>query len=402
MLRSIIKVGLDPGDAFYVTIQNGEYVVLDGNRRLAALKVLRNPTLLKGAGIADATERRILKDIGDYILNKDYEVRAFPFTKREDAEGWIERRHGNSLDGEGRVNWDPKQIQRFRKDRSVLDVIDFVDSQKNCNLDWPAVRKSAEANTSTIKRFLVSKSGREFLGYRASDDKKIPTTTKDVSYLGDALLRIFTDIHSGAVSSRTHNKASEIKAYFHSMPDALKEKRETDYGPRTFASLASGPTASVAGRKTAAKAAVSANKIARVRDTLAPTKFSFNEPSTEKGKQLLREASQLRTGTFPLSCAYTFRTIIEYTLDTYMRNHNIPRHELKKDLETVLQHLKKNDPSLNSDLKGVRQTLTNGPMSIEALNGYVHNRFQLPSDSDLRNAWDHADALLLAVFGEKR
>ncbi len=403
LIRSVMQNGLDPGDAFYVTNENGEYVVLDGNRRLAALKVLRNPILLKGAGIDEASEKRILKDIGDFRLDPNYEVRAFPFLSRPEAEGWIERRHGNNLDGEGRINWDPKQIQRFRRDRSVLDLIDFVDSHMKSSPDWPSIKASVEANTSTLKRFLDSKSGRQFLGYRPSDANQQPTTTKEKSYLAEVLLRIFSDIKKGNISSRTHNKASEIRAYFDGLPATLRKKGEVEQPARTFESMTSVTIASAKGvAAKPSKIVTSGSKVSRIRDTLAPTKFHFNEPTIEKGKQLFREASKIKTGSFPLSCAFLFRSILEFTLETYMRAHRIRKGELKPNFEAVFQHLTNADPGLKNDLKAVRQTLTNGPMSIEALNGYVHNRIQLPNESDLRTAWDHADALFLAVFGERK
>jgi hypothetical protein len=40
-----------------------------------------------------------------------------------------------------------------------------------------------------------------------------------------------------------------------------------------------------------------------------------------------------------------------------------------------------------------------GTVTIGALNGYIHNRFQKPSPDDLRNAWDHAVPLFTAIFG---
>lgn len=58
MMQSIKEHGLDPGDSFYLVQENEDddpYTVVDGNRRLAALKVLSQPDLLQGTDLSDAT-----------------------------------------------------------------------------------------------------------------------------------------------------------------------------------------------------------------------------------------------------------------------------------------------------------------------------------------------------------
>ena len=54
LMGSIRDDGLDPGDSLYVVrSEDGQdVVVLEGNRRLSALKVLSNPDVLAGHGAA--------------------------------------------------------------------------------------------------------------------------------------------------------------------------------------------------------------------------------------------------------------------------------------------------------------------------------------------------------------
>ena len=65
MMRSIKEHGLDPGDSFYLVQEGAEddpYVVVDGNRRLAALKVLSQPDLLQGTNLTEAAKRPLMKE----------------------------------------------------------------------------------------------------------------------------------------------------------------------------------------------------------------------------------------------------------------------------------------------------------------------------------------------------
>jgi len=223
------------------------------------------------------------------------------------------------------------------------------------------------------------------------------------------LSQIFSDIDAGEVNTRTHNKASEIEDYFNSLPSELSARGKKTGKAQPYA------TALVRDRKTrprqVAKAAradsVRTKRVSPPRRSLAPSRHPFAEPDTEKGKQLFREASRLRLRETPLGCAYLFRAILEYTIDTEMRNSKLPLVEkgttldLQTRFERVVSHLNATGRAQRGDLTAIRTTLTakNGPVSVGALNGYIHSRIQLPSAEELRNSWDHAVPLFTAVFG---
>ena len=47
LMTSIGENGFFPGEAMVVTPHNSKYTVIEGNRRLAALRLLQDPTLVK-------------------------------------------------------------------------------------------------------------------------------------------------------------------------------------------------------------------------------------------------------------------------------------------------------------------------------------------------------------------
>jgi len=70
MMQSIKEHGLDPGDSFYLVQEEEEgdgYTVVDGNRRLAALKVLNNPDLLQGTDLSETVKRPLIKEAEGYL-----------------------------------------------------------------------------------------------------------------------------------------------------------------------------------------------------------------------------------------------------------------------------------------------------------------------------------------------
>lgn len=413
MMRSIKDHGLDPGDAFYLVqedLDEGTFTVVDGNRRLAALKVLQNPLLLKGTGLSDSITKPLSTAATGFSFGSDFTVDCVLFDSREKARDWIERRHGRGMEGEGRIGWGPLDIQRFQNDRTVIDVIEFVEKNSTfSDEEWSRIKSAVEKNSSTLKRFLESKSGRQNLGFSVPAKSDGPTFTQNENFVIESLSQIFSDIASSTINSREYNKASEIEDYFENL-STTTPKSVTPGTPKPFSSTRISDGKVRPRQKAKAKAATpttKTKKIAPPRVTLAPVKLQFEAPEAEKGKQLFREAAKLRLKDASLASAFTFRAIIEHTVDTYMRRHRIPSQEgttelhLATRIERVVQHINANGGAPKGDLNAIKGTLTakSGPMSVGALNGYVHSKFQMPTPDDLRVAWEAAIPLFVAVYG---
>lgn len=414
MMLSINENDLDPGDSLYVIVDGDDedsYVVVDGNRRLAALKVLNNPVLLDGTKLGDSIKKRLRDAAGLFAPIEP--ISCVVFESREDANEWIERRHGKGLDGEGRIPWNTLESDRFQKDRTVLDVIGFVERNSTFEeADWQRIKKSVEKSPTTLRRFLVSKAGKQALGFVEKDDNEGPAFKRDPGYIIKVLSHLFSDIDAGDVNSRTYNKASDIEEYFLGLPAALGVGKQKVTASQAFGTtnLKDGVERPRLSKKVSTAAPAKTKKVTPHRLTLAPARHPFAEPAEEKGKQLLREASKLRLKEVPLASAFLFRAMLEFATDTEMRASGISKKDaaggtldLKGRFNAVVDHLTKTPGRLGGkgDLNAIKTTLNAhaGTVTISALNGYIHNRFQKPSPDDLRNAWDHAVPLFTAIFG---
>jgi len=414
MMLSIKENDLDPGDSFYVISDekgsNG-YVVVDGNRRLGALKVLNNPHLLDGTNLGDSVKKRLRDAAGSFAPIEP--ISCVVFDSREDANEWIERRHGKGLDGEGRIPWGTLESDRFQKDRTVLDVIGFVERNSTFEeSDWQRIKKSVEKSPTTLRRFLVSKAGKLALGFVEKNDSDGPSFKRDPGYTIKVLSQLFSDFDAGEINSRSYNKASDIEEYFQNLPAALGVGKQKETAPHAFATtnLKDGTKRPRLATKASAATPVKTKKVTPLRLTLAPSRHPFAEPVEEKGKQLLREASKLRLKDVPLGCAFLFRAMLEFATDTEMRASGISDKnaagetlDLKGRFNAVADHLTNTPGRLGKkgDLNAIKTTLNakTGTVTIGALNGYIHNRFQKPSPDDLRNAWDHAIPFFTAIYG---
>ena len=417
LMTSVKEHGLDPGDAFYVledATDDKAYVVVDGNRRLAALRVLNEPSVLRNLGLSDADLRSLSAAAAGYAPGTITSVECVLFDDRAAADDWIERRHGKDLAGEGRLQWGPLEIERFQRDHSNLDVIGFVEKNTGAEPDkFAAIKKAVENNSSSLNRFLTNKAFRKLVGLTITtetDDSKVPYFTAPTETVLGVLEQIFGDIHEKRITSRSYNTADEIEAYLERLPDELKGKAGHSNPPVRFRDAEvkralPAKAAEAAGRSTPADKTTRAK---RPRLQLAERKHPFLQPATTKGQRLVLEASKLNARDFPLASAYTLRAFLEHTIDTYMAANDMPRAEggklieLNRRAELVIGHLIKSGGAKGQELRGARRVLTDtkGTSSIQALNDYHHDRYQIPASDALRAAWDACLPLFRSVYGE--
>ncbi|MGP6204782.1 ParB/Srx family N-terminal domain-containing protein [Microbacterium sp. F2] len=106
---------LDPINPPIVMREGSRVVVLEGNRRFAALKLLRNPDI----AIAPATQKALARirkkaiDLGQTGEGPG-QVDCYVVDDRDAAQRWIELRHTGQNDGVGTDPWNSYQSAAFR------------------------------------------------------------------------------------------------------------------------------------------------------------------------------------------------------------------------------------------------------------------------------------------------
>lgn len=416
IMLSIKTNGLDPGDNLYVieADQGDDFIVLEGNRRLSALMVLSNPNLLDGTEVPDIVKKSLVRATSGFDRDKVEPIRCVLFEHREDANEWIYRRHTGAADGEGRITWGPLEIQRFSGDRSILDVIDFVGRNADYSDDeWKSTESAiVSRKSSNIARLLESAAGRKHLGITVvrRGDEKTPLLGYDPKWALKVLRRIIEDVRDGIVDSRDLNKASDIESYFMGLPKELQPKETRKIEPSAFKDidLRSSAKPSTTSTKTKTKT----KSVPRARKNLAPRQHPFKTPASTKGQALLREAGSLNAEKFTLSSAFVLRGFVELAINDYMHINNMPETEKNKEgklvelnltqkSERVVTHIVKSGKFKNADLRGFRSNILTktSPASIQSLNGFLHNKFQIPTSDALRAGWDAAVPVFIAAYG---
>ena len=412
LMASIRDDGLDPGDSLYVVrSEDGQdFVVLEGNRRLSALKVLANPDVLAGTDLSDSEKRPLVQEATGFEPSQVEPIRCVRFDERDEANDWIRRRHTGVKGGEGRINWKPLEIQRFSGDYSTIDVIEFVGRNAGYSKGERAQAQSAlgGGKSTNLTRLLESARGRSHLGITVQDEgsRKTPVLGADPEWALSVLKRIVDDILSKKVNSRDLNKASDIEKYFAGLPPELQPGPDTAAAtPKAFRDISFPGSRPKPRRKPAAKK----KPVPRARKMLAP-KNPFDVTGSKKLRMLVREAGSLNTERFPLSCAFVLRAVVELAVNDYMVANSLPRgrkgsgreFDLTKKADHVLKHIESGGAFSSSDFRAFRRNLLDkrSGCSIQALNGFVHAPYDVPTADALRAGWESTIPVLTATFGK--
>lgn len=102
LAEHISKNGLDPSELQLVYKDNdSRYIVIEGNRRLTALKLLMNPDVCP----VDKLTRDFRKLHEDMDLSNISDIECGVVGSREDGSIWLELKHTGENNGAGRVDW---------------------------------------------------------------------------------------------------------------------------------------------------------------------------------------------------------------------------------------------------------------------------------------------------------
>ena len=228
LMASIRDQGLDPGDSLYVirSDEGQDFVVLEGNRRISALKVLINPDVLAGTDLPEGTKKPLVREATGFERSEVEPIRCVCFDDREEANDWIRRRHTGVVGGEGRINWKPLEIQRFSGDYTTIDVIDFVGRSAGYSKEqWEQAQLALGGGKSTnLTRLLESAAGQSHLGITVQTEpsRRTPLLGVDPNWALLVLRRIVDDILKNEVNSRQLNTATDIEKYFANLSPELQ------------------------------------------------------------------------------------------------------------------------------------------------------------------------------------
>jgi hypothetical protein len=366
------------------------YVVLEGNRRLAAYRGLENPDSLVGA-LTPHLVTALRKLSAVYQQNPVESLNCLLVKDREEAQPWIELRHTPGNEGAGVVKWNAGEAGRFRARTHELpphlQALEFLESRGDLT---PEERRKVP--TASLYRLLGTASVREKLG--------VDIINKQLVFLGDeqkvakALLYVVKQLINREKKTVDIYKKTDRDKYANELPANIVVKPSANAGRPIPNAPSNTPPKS--------KPAPSP-KLPRARETLIPNDCAL-KITDARIRAIEIELRKLKLEEYPNAIAVLYRVFLELCVDSYLTSHNIPvgdRTPLTTKIQQVSDDLFSHQKLNREQVRPVRRAAQADSFlapSTTLLNAYVHSQHMFPEPSDLRAHWDSLQPFFIAIW----
>lgn len=404
LAESIVTDNLNPMDRWLVVkspTERGRYTVLEGNRRLATIRMLHNSAVMNDLEIRAPVKRK-LEELSDHFSLKAVEpIDCFEVADRADAATWLTQRHTGENKGSGIVNWGGVATARFRGRDPALQALDSVLSFGNLTEEERQLIESFFP-ISTLDRLLSTPAVRSLIGVEIADAKL--TTELPPSEIIKPLRRIVMDLATEAVNVTALKTKEQMVSYVsklqRDLPNLSKKKGKPVPVDELSDSDFRAPTAKPKPKP----------KPKPVRKALIPRDCYFTV-SNAKIAEIANELRNLHIAEFPHAISVLFRVFLEQSVEHYLAAAGIPLSiqpkgskgskdkSLRSKINEVIDDMEKKG-TRRKDLAGVIKGIddSKSPLFHETLHGYVHCRFYSPTERELTVAWDNSQLFFERIW----
>ncbi|MEE9441357.1 MAG: hypothetical protein V3V99_01665 [candidate division Zixibacteria bacterium] len=404
ILESMAINGFFPDEVPVVIKEGKKYTVIDGNRRVAALKVLARPAIVPTKEI---NVKKLIKGAGRFpksiavILAPDREsVRHFLASKhtQNTRRPWRPLRQAYFYKAELKRG---KTVQELRTEYPGVDIdkflklINFHKIAKSITYDNEQTAKKVHNErsfpASTMERLYEDKNVRNFLGFEFTKDGDVKIRIAKLEF-EKGFKRIIQDVVDKVVDSRALNNEKNRSEYLSTLPKSCIPKQSK--GARIISS-----------KDFEEKIPPNIKR----RKKLAPKDivFTLKAPGV---RRMLIELQSIDFHKFPNAAHDLLRSFLECALKAYFLQRGVtitpPRRGKFVSLDDVLKEFKKEmDKIRKRELSQVTQRIiSNNTMtsySAQFLNATNHNPSVFAVDKDVEMAWDSMESLFRYILNPK-
>ena len=382
----------------------GKYTVLEGNRRVLALKILKSPAILTGLEVRPALQRRLERAAASFDVSSVEPLACFVVETRAEGNTWIEQRHIGEDDGRGVVSWSGVASSRFRGRDPALQALDFVRQHAKLTDDQKKLLDGRFPIT-TLDRLLSTPDVRSRIGFDIKDDKLLTSLPPEEAI--KPLRRIVLDLAEKKINVTNLKLKPQQVEYVTNKLDAAdrpdlskkmgKARAVDSIGEHEF----SRPATAQPKKTTVARVSM--------RSAVVPKGCKLNVTNPKIG-EIYRELRTLQFSKHPHAIAVLLRVFLETSVDHYLTKAGIAlviaikgggnkEKPLRTKVQETVNHMVTNGAT-RKDFTGVLRGINDRthPLSPDLLHSYVHNRFVSPKERDLTIAWDNAQPLFERVW----
>ena len=416
LAKDIAERGLHPGIDFLVCPNgDGRFVVLDGNRRLAAIKLLTQPETAPSAWSSIDAELHV----DAYSLGT---LRCTIFESREEGRPWVERMHTGQMGGVGVVQWPPIAQHHFRsandqRGRGAAALAWLSSRTETSAVDIHAAIEKVENEITTFGRFVQTSAVRPILGYdfKASELEPNDGVSEDVLY--KRLITAVEDLAEGKDVNDLRTMEQRIEYAHFLAGSSPSEESEPDVDGKQPPKEPEEPTEEEPPGETDSEDTGSEEdegdrgkppKTPKPRKSkIPPQKFVLESPLPEVFKpriiRISEELCRLNVHEMPNAVAVLLRLLIEMTTEQCRRAENLTkRGKLNDHIRNVVNRVQTQQDQKDKVFHGLLVSLQEPTDRDHTMNfnQHVHNMEYLPVPTDLINT-AHAYLPYFERIGER-
>jgi hypothetical protein len=396
LAQNIAEHGLSPIDSILVLPAGDDapssYNVWEGNRRVAALKLLDDSNRCH-----DATLRRKFTKIKGHArvpITDSVECTVAP--SAEEADRLIELRHQGPQDGVGTVAWDARQKERHQQrlgkhgryafSNQVMEaVIDKIDPELKDKIQEKGF------SISTLDRILKNTHAREFLGLSTEGGEPRRLIEEKETLKG--LTKILRDVADGMPVKKVYAN-DQIRDYLTTFDRKdTPDRKKTIQSPAVLVSSVG---------STPVRSSKRSRAVGHNRKKLIPAGIAYNIENTRVNTIYL-ELRRLDVDSARNAVAVLFRVFLELSIDLYLDENGVTYaagDKLAQKAQKVVTHMTGQKWIDRKMSKGINSAIASrhGPHTVDTFHAYVHNYRFHPSPPELNTAFDNLQPFFEVLF----
>ena len=393
--------------------ENNKLIVVEGNRRLTAYKLLSNPELAPNDQIKKKFQD--LKAKNNIPINGDFLLECVILSKYENALLAIDRKH---LKQNNEVGWGDQERANHKLREGKATKQDFFKSKIEeviKDLDIPNKWKENILRKGYVTNFwrILNKSfAKEFLKINLNDKNELEN--KDQLDFKNKLKVIISnvldkkDFRGGEINSRSLNLDKDVKKYLESIaPSDFKkvdEKIKEYEGGKNKNEGSSGDGDDSSSKKNKRKPIPKST----ARDHLIPDEcvLQIKQRRINDIYRELRDDLPLTEGNKKSpptnAVAVLFRVFLETSIDYFLEKEKLidfsSEESINKGIpakiKSICNHMESKNIATEEQLKNIKRVSAKQDkdiLSIKHLHRYVHSFKESPEAGDLKTKWDNLE-----------
>lgn len=389
---------------------NSKLIVLEGNRRLTAYKLLSNPDLTSDGSLRDFFNKLKAR----VNVNENLLLECLVTENIEQGLRYIDRKHAN---GNYEIGWGDTErahynVRRGNAKKNELFKIAIAKMVKE--LDIPEEMKEevlGPGNVTNFYRIIESSPAWDLFGFELEDDENLKVKDGDFNKkLKVIILNVLQkkDLHGRPIDSRSLNKNSEKEQYLKSIQvddfeKAEKEieqnKRQNIFGEESVVIMKDN------GKRSNPKSVIRKHLIPKT-CILQISETKINNIYRELRDDLLLDDTKQSV---PNAVGVLFRVFLEISIDFFLEKEGRspkPEDTINVKINNMLVIFKSKNIADDKQLKSINKVASSSNsstnsdlLSIENFHQYVHSYKEQPTSSALKLKWDNLQEFFEILWG---